>query len=30
MKSLKEYALILLKEGVTTVDEVLRTVAVET
>ncbi|MCK9226664.1 MAG: ATPase, T2SS/T4P/T4SS family [Syntrophorhabdaceae bacterium] len=29
MKSLKDYCLILLKEGLTTVDEVLRTVAVQ-
>jgi type IV pilus assembly protein PilB len=29
MKALKEYCLILLSEGLTTVDEVLRTVAVQ-
>lgn len=30
MKTLKDYCLILLKEGLTTVDEVLRTVAIQT
>ena len=29
MRSLKDYCLVLLKEGITTVDEVLRTVAVQ-
>jgi type II secretory ATPase GspE/PulE/Tfp pilus assembly ATPase PilB-like protein len=29
MKSLKDYCLILLQEGLTTVDEVLRTVAIQ-